>query len=104
MGRAWGGGGGEAVRGGGGEPSGDNRGAGETIAPGHRLALRVKARRDPVVPIGPVHVVLDVLLARPHDLHRAIDLLGNLNGANCAISFQPPAKAAADEMIMDNDL
>jgi hypothetical protein len=34
--------------------------------------------------------VLDILLASPHHLDRAIDLLGNLDGADDAVDFQPP--------------
>ncbi len=56
---------------------------------------------EPVEPVGPVHVVLDVFLAGPHDLHRAVDLLRDLHRANDAVDFQPPAEAAADQVIVD---
>jgi hypothetical protein len=48
--------------------------------------------------------VLDILLARPHHLHRTVDLLRDLNGADRTVSLEPPAKAAADQMIVDDDL
>ena len=64
------------------EPSRDHRGAGEAIAPGDRPAFRIEAGGDAVEPIGPVHVVLDVFLAGPHDLDRTVDLLGDLDRAH----------------------
>jgi hypothetical protein len=48
--------------------------------------------------------VLDVFLAGPHDLHGTVDVLRDLDGANDAINFQPPAEAAPDQMIVDHDL
>jgi hypothetical protein len=81
----------------------DHRGAGEAMVPGDRPPLRVQARRDPVVPIGPVHVVLDVFLSRPDDLDRTIHLAGDLDGANDAVDLEAPSEAAADEMIVDHD-
>ena len=86
------------------QPSRDHRRTGEAVVPGDRLALLVEARGDAVEPIGPVHVVLDVFLARPHDLHGTIDLLGDLDGADRAVGLEPPAEAAADQMIVDDDL
>src|SRR5262249_21164785 len=43
-------------------------------------------------------------LARPNDLHGPIDMLGYLDRPNDAIDLQAPAKAAAEQMIVDNDL
>src|SRR4029077_8165084 len=54
--------------------------------------------------IGPVHVVLDVFLAGPHDLDGAVDMLRDLDGASDTVDLQPPAKATADEMIVDHHL
>ena len=88
----------------GGQPSRNHRGAGEAIVPGDRHALLVETGGQPVEPIGPVHVVLDVFLAGPHDLHRAVDMLGDLDRADDAVGLQPPAEAAADQMIVDHDL
>ena len=64
----------------------------------------VQARREAVVIIGPVQIVLDILLARPDDLHRAIDLLGDLHGPDHAIDIEPAAKAASDQMVVNLDL
>ena len=68
------------------------------------LPLLVEPRRNAVEPIGPVHVVLDVFLTGPHDLHGTIDMFGDLDGADRAVGLQPPAEAAADQMIVDDDL
>ena len=57
------------------QPSRDDRGAREAMVPGDRHALLIETGRDPVEPIGPVHVVLDVFLAGPDDFHRAVDML-----------------------------
>ena len=56
----------------------DHRGAGETMGPGNRHAFFVEPGGEPVEPVGPVHVVLDVFLAGPHDLHGAVDVLCDL--------------------------
>ena len=48
--------------------------------------------------------MLDVFLARPDDLDGTIDMLGDLDGADHAVDLQPPAEAAADQMIVDDDL
>ena len=68
------------------------------------LPLLVEPGGNAVEPIRPVHVVLDVFLTRPHDLHGTIDMLGDLDGADRAVGLQPPAEAAADQMIVDDDL
>ncbi len=74
------------------------------MVPGDRHSLLVETGGHPVEEVGPVHVVLDVFLAGPHDLDGAVDLLRDLDGAGDAIDLQPPAKAAADQMIVDHDL
>jgi hypothetical protein len=75
-----------------------------TSTPGRRLGRAAAAsrheRRQTIEPIRPVHVVLDIFLARPHDLDRTIDMLGDLH----RVGFQPPAEAAADQMVVDRDL
>src|SRR5713101_8115771 len=72
--------------------------------PGDRLSLFVEPGRKPVKEIWPVHVVLDIFLACPHDLDRTVDVLGDLDGATDAIDLQPPAESAAEQMIVDDDL
>ena len=71
------------------------------MAPGDRHALGVETGGEAVEPIGPVHVVLDVLLAGPHHLHRPVNMHGDLNRAGDAVDLEPAAKSAADQMIVD---
>jgi hypothetical protein len=78
------------------EPSRDDRGAREAMIPGDRHSLLIETGRNSIEEIGPVHIVLDIFLARPDDFDRAVDMLRNLDGANDAIDLEPPAKAAAD--------
>jgi hypothetical protein len=47
--------------------------------------------------------VLDVFLARSHDLDRAVDVPRDLNRTNDAVDLQPPSEPAANEMIVDDD-
>ena len=54
-----------------------DRRADDAMVPGDELAVRIKSGADAVVVVGPVHVVLDVLLAAPDDLHRILRLLGD---------------------------
>ena len=48
--------------------------------------------------------MLDIFLAGPHDFHWAVDMFGDLDGANDPIDLEPPAKATADQMIVDHHL
>ncbi len=73
------------------------------MVPGNRHSFRIETGGHPVEEIGPVHVVLDIFLAGPHDLDRAFDLLGDLDGADDTVDVQPPAESAADQMIVDHD-
>jgi hypothetical protein len=67
------------------------------MVPGDRHSFPIETDGNPVKPIGPVHVVLDVFLARPDDLDGAVDMLRDLDGGNDAIDFQPAARPAADQ-------
>ena len=58
---------------------------------------------DAIEPVGPVRIVLNVFLASPYNLHGTIDLLGDFDGADRAVSLEPSAKAAADQMIVDDN-
>jgi hypothetical protein len=40
----------------------------------------------------------------PHDLDRPVDLIGDLDGSNDTVGFQTPPKAAAEQMIVHDDL
>ena len=74
------------------------------MGPGNRHPFFVETGGQPVEPVRPVHVVLDIFLAGPYDLHGTIDVLRDLHRANDAVLFQPPAESAADQMIVDHDL
>jgi hypothetical protein len=74
------------------------------MVPGNRLSLFVETSGESVIPIGTIHVVLNVFLPGPHDLHGTVDVLRDLDSANDAIGLQPSAEAAADQMVVDHDL
>ena len=48
--------------------------------------------------------MLDILLARPHDLDRTVDMLRDLDGASDTIDLEPAAEIAADQMIVRDNL
>ena len=48
---------------------------------------------------GAVHIVLDVFLATPNNLHRPIHLFRDLDGEDVAVDIKPPAETAADQMV-----
>ena len=64
------------------------------MAPGDWHALLVEAGADPVVIVRTVHVVLDVLLAAPHDFDWLFRLLGDQRRLHDEIEFEPAPKAA----------
>jgi len=49
---------------------------------------------------GPVHVVLNVLFARPDHLDRPIHPLGNLHGRAHHVGLESAAETAADQMVV----
>src|SRR5438046_4566722 len=73
------------------------------MGPGDRLALGIEAGGDAVKVIRPVHVVLDVFLAAPEHLHRPGHLLGDLHRPGDEIHLEPPAEAAAQEMVVRSE-
>jgi len=82
----------------------NNRGAREAMIPGNRFSLLIETGRDPVEPIGSVHVVLDIFLAGPYDFHRTVHMHGDLNSPSDAINFEPATKTAAEQVVMHHDL
>jgi hypothetical protein len=86
------------------QPPCDNRGTGKAIVPGDRHAFIIETGRDPIKEHGPIHVVLDVLLGRPHNLDRTVDVLCDLDSAINTIGLEPAPEAAADQMIVHDDL
>ena len=75
-------------------------GTGDAVGPGDRHSLRVQAGGDPVVIVRPIHIVLDIFLAGPHHLHGAGDLLRDLDRPDDEIHLEPPAEAAAQEVVV----
>ena len=74
------------------------------MTPGDRQALRIQSGGHPVIIVGPVDVVLDVLFAGPDDLHRTIDLLGDLHRLGDKIDLQSPTEATAQKVVENLDL
>ena len=73
------------------------------MIPGYGHSLLIEAGGHPVEPIGPIHVVLDIFLARPDDLDGTIDVLRDFNSASDAVYLQPSAESAADQVVVDHD-
>ena len=69
------------------------------MGPRHELAVRIEPGRQAVVVGGAVHIVLDVFLATPNNLHRPIHLFRDLDGEDVAVDIKPPAETAADQMV-----
>ena len=82
----------------------DDRRAREAIVPGDRYPFLIETGGHPIEEGGPVHVVLDIFLARPHDFDRAVDMFGDLNRTRDAVGFESTAEPATDQMVMDHDL
>src|SRR5262249_23698879 len=77
-------------------PTREDRGTRVAIAPGDGHPLLIEPSRQPIEPIRPIHIVLDVFLAGPNDLDRTVDLLGDFDSTRDAVAFQPTAKTTAD--------
>ena len=73
------------------------------MAPADDFAAR-QARLEAVEIERPVERLLDVLFARPDDLDRPVDLLSDAHGLRDIVHLEPPAEAAAEQMIVDDDL
>ena len=76
----------------------------EAMVPGDRHSFLIETGGDPVEPIGPIHIVLDVFLPGPDDLDRPVDMLSDLDRADDAVALEPPAKTTADQMVVHDDL
>src|SRR4029077_10471574 len=82
----------------------DDRRTDDPMSPRHRPAPRVEACCEPVVVIRAIDVVLDVLLAGPHDLDRRIDLLRDAHGLGHVVHLEPTPEAATEKMVVDDYL
>src|ERR1700681_829399 len=74
------------------------------MVPGNRPSLVIETGGYPVEETGPIHVVLDIFLAGPDDLHRPLYLHGDLHSAGDAVNLEPATEAAADQVIVNDDL
>ena len=69
-----------------------------------RHAVGAERRLQPHRRLRPVAVVRHVFFARPHQLHRLADLLGDQDRLPHLVVDRAPAEAAAEEAIVDDDL
>ena len=81
------------------QPTRDDRRTGDAIFPADDLAAR-QAGGNRVAIDRAIDIVLDVLLAGPHDLHRPVDLFGDANGRDHHVGLEPAPEAAADQMVV----
>ena len=81
-----------------------DRRADNPMLPRDRLAVRIEPGGDLVVVVRPVHVVLDVFFPRPQHLHRRRHLFADLDRLRDHVELEPPAKAAAEQMVVHHDL
>ena len=72
-----------------------SRRVGEMVLPRHDAAGTVHAAAQAVHARGPVEVMLDVVLARPHDLDRRGDGLGDERGLAGVVRLEPAPEATA---------
>ena len=102
--RAFGGVGVETVVEGRREPSRDDRGAGKAMGPGDRHAFRVETGGQPVEPIGRYMSCWMSSSRVQTTLTGPSTCLRDLDGASDAVDLEPAAEAAADQMIVHDDL
>ena len=72
--------------------------------PGDWFAVSVQPGCNAIKVVRPVHVMLNVLFARPHHLHRTSYPLCDLDRANNEIHLKPTAEATTEEVIVNPNL
>ena len=85
------------------KPARHDRRAADAILPADDLAVG-QGRGNGVAIDRTIDVVLDVLFAGPHHLDRTIDLLGDANGRDHHVGLELAAKAAAEQVVVDDHL
>jgi hypothetical protein len=75
----------------------------DPVTPSDRHALLIRSSSHPVIIVGPVDVVLDVL-AGPDDFHRTIDLFADPHRPGDKIDLQSPTEATAQKVVENLDL
>src|SRR5262249_44992502 len=84
------------------QPARQDRGTRDLVFPADDLAAG--GRRSNHVAIDrAVVVVLDVFLAGPHHLYRHVHLLGDADGGDDHVGLELAAKAAAEQVVVDDD-
>ena len=73
------------------------------MVPRDRSSRLIETRRYPIVVVGSVYIVLDVLLAAPDDLDGTVDLLGNFDREKGTIWLKPTAEASTQILIVDHN-
>jgi hypothetical protein len=76
----------------------------DPVTPSDRHALLIRSSSHPVIIVGPVDAVLDVLFAGPDDFHRTIDLFGDPHRPGDKIDLQSPTEATAQKVVENLDL
>src|SRR3984885_13929405 len=80
-----------------------DRRTGDAVLPSRNFRIR-EARFEPIEIKWPVQRLLNVLLARPDHFDRSVYLLGDAHRLRYPIDLKPATKAAADQVVMDDDL
>ena len=60
----------------------------------------IQAGSEAIVVVGTVHVVLHVLLARPHNFYRSVHLLGDPHRLGNEIDIQAPSESTPQQVVM----
>src|SRR5689334_16494983 len=74
------------------------------VAVGGNATIRRQHRAKSVMSRGAIEVVLKVVLARPDDLHRPLDLFRERRRLSRVVIQQPPTKATAGPTHVQCDL
>src|SRR6185437_6722183 len=81
-----------------------HRTAGHAVAPGGDPAVAVDRRRHHIAISGTVHVLAHIFFTRPDHFDRAVHLLGDADRFLDHVGVEPPAKAAAQHVIVEGHL
>src|SRR5438093_82729 len=76
----------------------------DAVPPRRRCALRVERGLEDVVGGRTIEAVLEIVLARPDDLHRPTDGLRRLHRVGDEIGLPAPTEAAAEQRGVDGHL
>src|SRR6266850_4898292 len=79
----------------------EDAGPDDAVPPGDGLAARVERSLEDVVRRRAIEAMLDVVLARPDDLHGRVDGLRRLDGVGDEVGLAAPAEAAPEQRRHD---